>query len=124
VRGCLLPGRGSRAACLSLYRVDHDLRHHGQVFKPPGPADGGALHCNTVHREAGLAAGIDGPAAAWPTGMAICLANEAETRSALTDGGHLQMALTIQLAHTAQIRLSALLASHTQSEPAILRLGR
>jgi hypothetical protein len=67
---------------------------------------------------------IDGPAAAWPTGMAICLANEAEAQSALTDGRHPQMALTVQLAHTAHIRLSALLASHTQSEPAILRLGR
>jgi hypothetical protein len=67
---------------------------------------------------------IDGPAAAWPTGMAICLANEVETRSALIDGRHPQMALTIQLAHTAHLRLSALIASHTQSEPAILRLGR
>jgi hypothetical protein len=36
-RGCLLPGRGSRAACLSLYRVDHDLRHQGHTFKPPDP---------------------------------------------------------------------------------------
>jgi len=67
---------------------------------------------------------IEGPGAAWPTGMAICLADEAETRSALTDGRYTQMALTIQLAHTAHIRLSALFASHTQSEPAILRLGR
>ena len=38
---------------------------------------------------------IDGPAAAWPTGMALCLANEAEARSALTDGRHPQMALTV-----------------------------
>ncbi len=67
---------------------------------------------------------IDGPAAAWPTGMALCLANEAEARSALTDGRHPQMALTVQLAHIADMRLSALLATHTQSEPAILRLGR
>jgi hypothetical protein len=34
------------------------------------------------------------------------------------------MALTVQLAHIADMRLSALLATHTQSEPAILRLGR
>ena len=67
---------------------------------------------------------IDGPAAAWPAGMALCLANEAEARSALTDGRHPQMALTVQLAHIADMRLSALLATHTQSEPAILRLGR
>ena len=66
---------------------------------------------------------IDGPAAAWPTGMALCLANEAEAQTALTDGRHPQMALTVLLAHARPYRLSALPASHTQSEPAILRLG-
>jgi hypothetical protein len=67
---------------------------------------------------------IDGPAAAWPIGMILCLANEAEARSALTDERSLQMALTALFASAAGIRLSALLPPTTHPEPAILRLGR
>jgi hypothetical protein len=66
---------------------------------------------------------ITGPEAAWPTGTALCLANEAEAQSALTDGRNVQMALTALLAHVAGIRLSALFAPTAQAEPAILRLG-
>ncbi len=67
---------------------------------------------------------ITGPEAAWPAGTALCLANEAEAQSALTDGRNVQMALTALLAHAAGIRLSALLAPSAQPDPAILRLGR
>jgi hypothetical protein len=66
---------------------------------------------------------ITGPTAAWSPGMAICLANETEARFALNQWQNPQMALTALLAHAAGIRLSVLLASTAQTEPAILRLG-
>jgi len=67
---------------------------------------------------------IAGPQAAWPVGMTLCLASEAEARSALTDERSLQMALTALFAYAADIRLSALLPAVTHAEPAILRFGR
>jgi hypothetical protein len=67
---------------------------------------------------------IIGSGAAWPSGTILCLASEAEAQCALTDGRDLQMALTISLAHAANIRLSALLPPDMRTEPAILRLGR
>jgi histidine phosphotransferase ChpT len=66
---------------------------------------------------------ISGQAAAWPTGTAVCLLDEAEARSALTDGRSLQMALTALLAHAAGIRLSVVLSGSSRNKPAILRLG-
>jgi histidine phosphotransferase ChpT len=66
---------------------------------------------------------IAGPAAAWSSGMAVCLSDETEARSALTDGRSLQMALTALLAHAAGIRLSVVLPPAARNEPAILRLG-
>jgi len=66
---------------------------------------------------------INGPAAAWPTGLALCLANEAETQSALTDERNLQMALTALLAHAGGIRLSSVIPPNAPMEPPILRLG-
>lgn len=66
---------------------------------------------------------ISGVAAAWPTGTAICLVDEAEARSALTDGRSLQMALTALLAHAAGIRLSVVMSPTARNKPAILRLG-
>jgi hypothetical protein len=66
---------------------------------------------------------IAGPRASWPAGLALCLADETEARSALTASRGLQMAMTALLAHAAGIRLSALLSPTTQNEPAILRLG-
>lgn len=66
---------------------------------------------------------IDGPAAAWPTGMALCLAQQAEAQLALTDGRNLQMAVTASLAHATDIRLSALIPPAGHFEPAILHLG-
>jgi hypothetical protein len=66
---------------------------------------------------------IAGPAAAWPIGFSVCLADEIEARSALTEGRSLQMALTALLAHAAAIRLSVVLPAIGQNEPPILRLG-
>jgi histidine phosphotransferase ChpT len=66
---------------------------------------------------------IAGPAAAWPAGMALCLANETEARLALNAWSAPQMALTALLAHAAGIRLSVLFSPTEQNEPAILRLG-
>jgi histidine phosphotransferase ChpT len=66
---------------------------------------------------------ITGPAAAWPTGIAVCLSDETEARSALTERRSLQMALTALLAHAAGIRLSVLMSPTARNEPPILRLG-
>jgi hypothetical protein len=66
---------------------------------------------------------ITGPIATWPTGMAVCLSNESEARSALTEWRNPQMALTALLAHEAGIRLSVLISPTERNEPAILRLG-
>jgi histidine phosphotransferase ChpT len=66
---------------------------------------------------------IAGPTAVWPAGTALCVTNPGEAQSALTDGRNLQMALTASLAHATGIRLSALFAPATKTEPAILRLG-
>jgi hypothetical protein len=66
---------------------------------------------------------IAGPGAAWPTGIALCVHDEAEARSALTEGRSLQMALTALLAHAAGIRLSVMIPPMARNEPAILRLG-
>jgi hypothetical protein len=66
---------------------------------------------------------ILGPVSAWPTGIGLCLADEAEAQSAMTDGRDVQMAVTAIIAHATGIRLSALLPPASQAEPAILRLG-
>jgi histidine phosphotransferase ChpT len=66
---------------------------------------------------------ILGPVSEWPIGIALCLADEAEAQSALTDGRDVQMAVTAMIAHAAGIRLSALLPPANLTEPAILRLG-
>ena len=66
---------------------------------------------------------ISGPGAAWPAGIALCLANEVEARSALTERHSLQMAVTALLAHAVGIRLSLLIPPAARTEPAILRLG-
>jgi histidine phosphotransferase ChpT len=66
---------------------------------------------------------ISGAAAGWPTGTAVCLVDEAEARSALTDGRNLQMAVTALLAHAAGIRLSVVMSPTARNKPAILRLG-
>jgi hypothetical protein len=66
---------------------------------------------------------IDGPHAAWPAGMALCLANEAEARTALNEPRSMQMAMTALLAHAAGIRLSVVLGPTSQTMPAIVRLG-
>jgi histidine phosphotransferase ChpT len=67
---------------------------------------------------------IAGPAAAaWPAGMALCLANKTEALDALNAWSAPQMALTALLAHAAGIRLSVLFSPTEQNGPAILRLG-
>jgi hypothetical protein len=66
---------------------------------------------------------IAGPATAWPPGMAVCPADEAEAEACLADGPTVQMALTALLARASGIRLSALFPSTTSTEPTILRLG-
>jgi hypothetical protein len=55
--------------------------------------------------------------------MAVCLADETEAQSALTELRSLQLAPTALLAHAARIRLSLVLSATARDEPAILRLG-
>jgi hypothetical protein len=84
------------------------------------PAGGGIILAGATDD---LFVRIVGKGAAWPHGMALLLADEAEARNALIEGRSLQMALTALLARAAGIRLSALFPPASQSEPAILRLG-
>ncbi len=66
---------------------------------------------------------ITGPAAAWPIGLALCLADESAARSALTEPAVMQMALTALLAHASGCRLSVLMSPRPGAEPPMLRLG-
>jgi hypothetical protein len=66
---------------------------------------------------------IAGPAASWPAGLALCLADEEAARSALTEPAVMQMALTALLAHGAGCRLSVLMSPRPAAEPPMLRLG-
>ncbi len=54
---------------------------------------------------------IDGPRAAWPAGLAACLADEAAAWAALDDPRALQAPLTALIARHAGVRLSILLPS-------------
>jgi hypothetical protein len=115
--------------------VDASALDHGTVF----PAVAGRIVLNLLLLAAdGLPLGgavilagtaddlfvkIAGPAAAWPNGMAVCLADETEARTALNERHSLQMAVTALLAHATGIRLSVLLSPTAQNEPAIIRLG-
>jgi histidine phosphotransferase ChpT len=66
---------------------------------------------------------ISGRTALWPTGLALCVADETAARAALSEARSLQMAITTLLAHAGGIRLSMLLPPAGQDQPAILRLG-
>ena len=66
---------------------------------------------------------IEGQGAAWPSGMAACLVDEAAARAALTAQDQALMPLTALLGHAAGIRLSFLLAVGGTGTPPMLRLG-
>jgi hypothetical protein len=66
---------------------------------------------------------IAGPRAAWPVGLAGCLADEATAFAALTGARTLQMPLTALLAHGTGVRLSMLLALQPDGGAPPLRLG-
>lgn len=66
---------------------------------------------------------IEGPSASWPAGMGACLADEGVARATLAGGDSRLMPLTALLARAVGVRLSFLLATRGQTEPAILRLG-
>jgi histidine phosphotransferase ChpT len=67
---------------------------------------------------------IAGPVAAWPGGLATCLADEAEAHAAARSARALQMPLTALLAHASGLRLSLLLDVAGTTEAAPLRLSR
>lgn len=56
-----------------------------------------------------LVIAIAGPRAAWPSGLAACLANEAAAWAALRDARSLQMPLTALLARVLGLRLTLLM---------------
>lgn len=66
--------------------------------------------------------GIDGPNARWPTGLALCLADEAAATAAIGDPRSVQTSLTALLAHGLGLRLTMLLGD-TSAGPAPLRLS-
>ena len=66
---------------------------------------------------------VIGPGAAWPPGMELCFADEAEARAAVNEWRHPQMALTALLAHACGKRLSLLIAPVAGNGPPILRLS-
>jgi hypothetical protein len=66
---------------------------------------------------------IDGPRAAWPAGLAACLADATTALAALDEVRTVQMPLTALLAHGLGLSLSPLMSPAAQ--PAYpLRLGR
>jgi hypothetical protein len=65
---------------------------------------------------------ISGPGASWPLELPLCFANRTDAQTALGNAATWQMALTALFANAASIRLSVLLSSTTQAQPAILRL--
>jgi histidine phosphotransferase ChpT len=73
-----------------------------------GTAGGGRI---TVSRagSAEIVVAIDGPRAAWPSGLAACLGDEKAAWNALTDARSLQAPLTALLARRAGLRLSLLI---------------
>jgi hypothetical protein len=68
---------------------------------------------------------IDGPRAAWPAGLAACLADEEAAWAALDDPRALQAPLTALIARQAGVRLSMLLPSGIAGgvPPLLLSLG-
>jgi histidine phosphotransferase ChpT len=54
---------------------------------------------------------IDGPAAAWPKGLALCLSDEAEAIAAATNAQSIQMPLTALLAFDRKLILSPVMAT-------------
>jgi histidine phosphotransferase ChpT len=59
---------------------------------------------------------IDGPAAAWPSGLVACLRDEAAALKALTGARSVQMPLTVLLALSRNLRLSPVLGSESGIE--------
>ena len=69
-----------------------------------------------------LVIAITGPRAAWPSGMAACLANEAAAWAALRDARTLQMPLTALLARALGLRLTMLMPAGLGGPASPLRL--
>jgi len=62
-----------------------------------------------IGEPADLLVRIDGPGAAWPSGLAACLGDEAAALRALTGARSVQMPLTVLLALSRNLRLSPVL---------------
>ncbi|HXT81616.1 MAG TPA: histidine phosphotransferase family protein [Acetobacteraceae bacterium] len=66
--------------------------------------------------------GIAGPGAAWPVGLALCLADEAAAFDGLRDARTIQMPLTVLLARGLGLRLSLLMTPDSRGGVPPLRL--
>lgn len=71
-----------------------------------------------------LVVNIVGPRAAWPPGLAACLASEANAWAAVRDARTLQTPLTVLLAHALGLRLSLLVPAAPGSRLPMLRLSK
>jgi histidine phosphotransferase ChpT len=65
---------------------------------------------------------ILGPNAAWPTGLAACIADEAAALAAMSTSRAIQMPLTALMAHGHGLRLSMLMGPTPAGAPPPLRL--
>jgi histidine phosphotransferase ChpT len=68
-----------------------------------------------------LLARIDGPDAAWPAGLAVCLRDEQEALAALTNAGSVQMPLTVLLAFSRHLSVTLVLGPASGIEAIRLR---
>jgi histidine phosphotransferase ChpT len=87
----------SRALLNLLLLADETLPRGGRIALSGSSAD--------------LFIAIDGPGAAWPAGLARCLADEGAAMAAIADPGTLQMPLTVLLCRSLGLRLSMLLGA-------------
>jgi len=71
-----------------------------------------------------LVVAIAGPRAAWPAGLAACLAGEQTTWATVRDPTTLQMPLTVLLARALGLHLSLLVPAGASPAPAPLRLQK
>jgi histidine phosphotransferase ChpT len=111
------------SAPLAARRIDLDVRmvRPGNSFAAPFgrvtlnlillAADclrkGGAIVL--VGQSDDLLARIEGPDAAWPAGLAVCLRDEREAIAALTNAGSVQMPLTALLAFSRHLSMTPVL---------------